>query len=87
MLLDEATSALDEVSQQKVYKALKNVMKNRTAIVVAHRLDTIKECDRVCVLEGGVIVQSNSYEALEQEKEGCFAQLIKKKSNQEVAEQ
>lgn len=56
LLLDEATSALDEVSQKKVYQALKNVMKNRTAIVVAHRLDTIKECDRVCVLEDGVIV-------------------------------
>lgn len=50
LLLDEATSALDEISQQKVQKALENVMIGRTSIVVAHRLTTVEKCSRVAVI-------------------------------------
>ena len=57
LLLDEATSALDEVSQRKVQLALDNVMKNRTSIVVAHRLTTVEKCSRVAVIEDGKIVK------------------------------
>ena len=58
LLLDEATSALDEISQAKVQKALENVMRNRTSIVVAHRLTTVEECSRVAVIQEGQIVES-----------------------------
>jgi subfamily B ATP-binding cassette protein MsbA len=50
LILDEATSALDEESQRKVQKALDNIMKNRTSIVIAHRLTTVEKCDRIFVL-------------------------------------
>ena len=53
LLLDEATSALDEISQRLVQEALENVMKNRTSIVVAHRLTTVEKCSRVAVLQDG----------------------------------
>jgi len=56
-MLDEATSALDEISQAKVQKALENVMRGRTSIVVAHRLTTVEKCSRVAVIQDGQIVQ------------------------------
>lgn len=52
-MLDEATSALDETSQTLVQAALENVVKNRTSIVIAHRLTTIEKCDRLLVIENG----------------------------------
>ena len=61
LLLDEATSALDEISQRLVQEALENVMKNRTSIVVAHRLTTVEKCSRVAVLQDGQIVESGTY--------------------------
>ena len=61
LLLDEATSALDEISQRLVQEALENVMKNRTSIVVAHRLTTVEKCSRVAVLQDGKIVESGTY--------------------------
>jgi len=64
LILDEATSALDSVSEQAVQKALKNVMKNRTTIVVAHRLTTIKNADMIVVMDGGKIKQKGSHQEL-----------------------
>ena len=66
LLLDEATSALDEISQAKVQKALENVMRNRTSIVVAHRLTTVEECSRVAVIQEGQIVESGEPAELKQ---------------------
>ena len=62
MLLDEATSALDEDSQKKVQQALENIMVRRTSIVIAHRMTTIERCNRIAVLEDGVIVEDGSFE-------------------------
>ena len=62
--MDEATSALDEESQKKVQVALDNVMKNRTSIVIAHRLSTVEKCDRVVVLDGGIVVEDGNFEEL-----------------------
>lgn len=87
LLLDEATSALDEVSQRKVQKALENVMKNRTSIVVAHRLTTVEKCTRVAVIEDGKIVEEGGFNDLQGKQDGYFANLaagMKKKSMQEV---
>ena len=64
LLLDEATSALDEDSQKKVQAALLNVMQGRTSIVIAHRLTTVEKCNRVAVIEDGVIVEEGSFNEL-----------------------
>lgn len=64
ILLDEATSALDSKSEQLVQKGLNDLMKGRTAIVIAHRLTTIKNADMICVIEGGKIAECGKHEDL-----------------------
>jgi len=75
LILDEATSALDTASERLVQDALSNVMRNRTTIVVAHRLSTIKNADTIVVLEKGKIVQQGNHNVLIQQ-EGLYKQLI-----------
>lgn len=74
LLLDEATSALDEDSQRKVQKALDNVMKNRTCVVIAHRLSTVEKTDKVFVLEYGKVAEEGNFKDLKK-KGGAFSQL------------
>lgn len=64
LLLDEATSALDAASEQKIKTALTELMRNRTTLVVAHRLSTIRSADRIVVLEAGRIVEVGTHEDL-----------------------
>ncbi len=64
LILDEATSSLDTQSERLVQEALANVMKNRTTIVVAHRLSTVKNADIIVVLEKGKIVQQGTHNEL-----------------------
>jgi ATP-binding cassette subfamily B protein len=64
LLLDEATSALDPESEELVKEALGRLMKGRTTLVVAHRLSTIREADRIVVLEKGRIVEQGSHDEL-----------------------
>ncbi len=64
LLLDEATSALDAESEALVQDALERLMRDRTSIVIAHRLSTVARADRVLVLEGGRIVESGPHAAL-----------------------
>jgi ATP-binding cassette subfamily B protein len=64
LLLDEATSALDAESEQLVQGALERAAANRTTLVIAHRLATVKEADRIVVLEGGRIVAQGRHEEL-----------------------
>lgn len=64
MILDEATSALDTQSERLVQNALDSLMKNRTSIVVAHRLSTIRNADLICVLNDGEIVERGTHEEL-----------------------
>ena len=64
LILDEATSALDTESEYMVQEALDNLMKNRTTLVVAHRLSTIKRADLICVLHEGRIVESGKHDEL-----------------------
>jgi subfamily B ATP-binding cassette protein MsbA len=64
LILDEATSSLDSVSEALVQKALERLMKNRTTIVIAHRLSTVKNADRTAVLEDGEISDIGTHEQL-----------------------
>lgn len=64
LILDEATSALDSESERMVQLALANLMKNRTTLVIAHRLSTVQKADRILVLDRGRIVESGSHEEL-----------------------
>lgn len=64
LILDEATSALDTESEKMVQQALENLMMNRTTLVVAHRLSTIKRADEICVLHEGQIVERGKHDEL-----------------------
>ncbi|MBQ3930022.1 MAG: ABC transporter ATP-binding protein [Paludibacteraceae bacterium] len=64
LILDEATSALDTESERLVQDALDGLMKNRTTIVIAHRLSTVINADSICVLEGGRIVERGTHKEL-----------------------
>ncbi len=63
-IFDEATSALDTVSETLIQKSLETNLVGRTAIFIAHRLATVKSCDRIVVLDGGRIVQDGTYDEL-----------------------
>jgi subfamily B ATP-binding cassette protein MsbA len=64
MILDEATSALDTESELLVQQALENLMANRTSIVIAHRLSTVRNADMICVFHEGEIVETGTHEEL-----------------------
>jgi ABC-type multidrug transport system fused ATPase/permease subunit len=77
LFLDEATSHLDVESEEKIQTALHTFFKDVTALVIAHRLTTIKEMDRILVMDKGRIVESGTFEEL-QAKKGKFYDLWKK---------
>ena len=76
IILDEATSALDSVSEREIQNALENLMKGRTTFVVAHRLSTIRNADKIAVVADGVCKEYGTYEEL-MEKKGAFYELRK----------
>lgn len=76
LLLDEATSALDMESERVVQQALDRLMQNRTTIVVAHRLSTIKNADQISVLLDGKIVEQGTHSSLVENKDGAYLRLI-----------
>ncbi|KAK7853008.1 ABC transporter B family member 9 [Quercus suber] len=77
LLLDEATSALDAESERIVQEALVNIMSNRTTVVVAHRLTTIRNADIIAVVQEGKIVERGTHEALTRDPEGAYSQLVR----------
>jgi len=64
LVLDEATSALDSATEVEVFKAIQNIAKTKTLIIIAHRLTTIKDCDVIYVMDNGKIVGSGKYDEL-----------------------
>lgn len=77
LLLDEATSALDAESERVVQDALENVMTDRTTVIVAHRLTTIRNADIIAVVHRGKIVEQGTHEELIQDPEGGYSQLVR----------
>jgi subfamily B ATP-binding cassette protein MsbA len=74
LVLDEATSALDNESEHRIQRALEVIMRNRTTIVIAHRLSTVEHADRIVVMDGGRIIAEGSHQELLEEG-GLYAQL------------
>lgn len=78
LLLDEATSALDSGSESIVQEALDRLMVERTTVVVAHRLSTIKNADMIAVLQQGVVVEIGTHnDLLAKGEAGAYSQLVR----------
>ncbi|MCK5313119.1 MAG: ATP-binding cassette domain-containing protein, partial [Desulfobacteraceae bacterium] len=79
IIFDEATSYLDSESEQKVHQAMKKLMEGRLAIIIAHRLSTVRNCDNLIFIKNGTISESGSHEELVKLK-GEYYHLLKKES-------
>ena len=77
LLLDEATSALDPISEKLIQKALHNLMKDRTTIIIAHRLTTVQNCDIIFVMQEGQLMEQGNHEEL-LAINGLYANLYRK---------
>ncbi|WP_141594318.1 ABC transporter ATP-binding protein [Myxococcus sp. AB056] len=77
LILDEATSALDAESEHLVKDALERLMKGRTTLIIAHRLSTVANADRVLVLDGGLVIQSGTHASL-MSQEGLYRRLVER---------
>ena len=75
LVLDEATSALDSESEMFIQEALQNLIKNKTTIVIAHRLSTVRAMDRIIVIENGKIVEDDNHDELLANKDGIYKKL------------
>ena len=64
LIFDEATSALDNQTESNLMETIKNVSQNRTVIMIAHRLTTLKDCNRIVVMEQGKINRLTNYESI-----------------------
>ncbi|MEC9167685.1 MAG: ATP-binding cassette domain-containing protein, partial [Pseudomonadota bacterium] len=76
LVLDEATASVDSYTELEIQRALKRLLTGRTALIIAHRLATIRDADRIIVLQDGAIVETGSHHAL-MEKGGLYARLYR----------
>lgn len=75
LILDEATSSVDTYSEEMIQTATEKITKNRTSIVIAHRLATIKKADKILVMDAGKIVETGTHKELLQRKNGYYRNL------------
>ena len=75
LVLDEATSSIDSFSEELIQRATERVTKDKTSIVIAHRLATIKKADRIVVMDQGEIVEMGTHESLMAKKKGAYQRL------------
>ncbi|PON64855.1 ABC transporter [Parasponia andersonii] len=87
LLLDEATSALDAESERIVQEALDRIMINRTTLIVAHRLSTVRNADTIAVIHTGKIVEKGPHSELIKDPEGAYSQLIRLQDIKKASEQ
>jgi ATP-binding cassette subfamily B protein len=75
LILDEATASVDTQTEQAIQGALRNLTRGRTTIAIAHRLSTLRDADRLIVLEGGKIAEQGTHDELLSQK-GVFHKLV-----------
>ncbi|MCH8518347.1 ABC transporter ATP-binding protein/permease [Candidatus Gracilibacteria bacterium] len=79
IILDEPTSALDSLSEKKITEAMHNLFKNRTVLVIAHRLQTVKHADDIIVIDSGSVIERGTHAELI-EKNGYYAEMLELQS-------
>ncbi|WCJ22611.1 ABC transporter B family member 11 [Euphorbia peplus] len=87
LLLDEATSALDAESERVVQEALDRIMGNRTTVIVAHRLTTVRNADMIAVIHRGKMVEKGTHMQLLEDPDGAYSQLVRLQEMNKDSEQ
>jgi subfamily B ATP-binding cassette protein MsbA len=85
LVLDEATSALDNKSEAIVQKALENLMSDKTVFVIAHRLSTVKNADKIAVIQDGELVETGRHEELLRLESGLYKYLYEMQFNKSTS--
>jgi ATP-binding cassette subfamily B protein len=80
LILDEATSALDSESEAAIQEAMKRLLKGRTAIVIAHRLSTVRAVDRIIVFDRGVVIEDGRHDELVRRPGGLYRRLFNRQA-------
>ena len=75
LILDEATSSIDSYSEQLIQNATDKITQNRTSIIIAHRLATVKNADKIIVMDQGEIIESGTHYNLLQNPDGYYKKL------------
>ena len=79
LILDEATSNLDPLAERKIYEAIQNLAKNMTVIIITHRLNTVKGCDYIFVIDKGKVIEKGTHSEL-RASESKYAELVRQQS-------
>ena len=80
LILDEPTAHVDPTTERTIQNTVRDQLKECTVITVAHRLNTIRDCDKILVMEGGTAVEFDNYEELMKKEGGVFAEMAEKQS-------